>query len=109
MWISRQILREYLAVLTRPQAFAQMPSVEALIRQIQTFERMFHVADDGPEVTAKLLVLLTQTQVGGKQIHDANIVATMQVYGVSHLLTNNISDFARFRNNVSLIPLQSTR
>lgn len=33
---------------------------------------------------------------GGKQVHDANIVATMLAYGVPALLTHNGRDFERF-------------
>ncbi len=43
--------------------------------------------------------------MGGKQIHDANIVATMQVYNISHLFTLNIADFMRFSSFITLIEL----
>ena len=32
----------------------------------------------------------------GKQVHDANIVATMLAHGVGRLLTFNVADFQRF-------------
>jgi predicted nucleic acid-binding protein len=34
-------------------------------------------------------------QIGGKQVHDANIVATMQAYGIPALLPHNTKDFER--------------
>ncbi|MEH2170887.1 MAG: hypothetical protein V7K41_30400 [Nostoc sp.] len=43
---------------------------------------------------------------GGKQVHDANIVATMLVYGIPQLLTHNTSDFARFSGLITVLPLQ---
>jgi len=43
--------------------------------------------------------------VGGKQVHDANIVATMQANGGVRLLTDNTADFARFEPIFTLVPL----
>jgi predicted nucleic acid-binding protein len=40
------------------------------------------------------------------EVHDANIVATMQVYGVRHLLTHNTADFARFSHLITVVPLE---
>jgi len=49
---------------------------------------------------------MEQITIGGKQVHDANIVATMLVYGIPQLLTHNPSDFARFSGLISVLPLQ---
>lgn len=76
LWISRQVLREYLMTLTRPQAFAALPK-EAVLSQVEQFTERFQVADDTPAVTQQLLNLIRQYPVGGKQVHDANIVATV--------------------------------
>ena len=56
-------------------------------------------------MTAQLLHLLSSVQVAGKQVHDANIVATMLTYGVPKLLTNNTADFARFGHLITVVPL----
>ena len=55
--------------------------------------------------TQCLLGTHSETAVGGKQVHDANIVATMNVLGVTHLLTHNVRDFERFRNLITILPL----
>ncbi len=39
----------------------------------------------------------------GKQIHDANIVATMLVYGERRLLTFNADDFRRYGDRLELV------
>jgi len=57
LWISRQVLREYLATLTRPQAFAAVPT-ETVLDQIVQFNQRFEVADDTSAVTEQLLTLL---------------------------------------------------
>ena len=96
LWISRQVLREYVAVLTRPQTYARPAPIAAVAADVRSFERQFRVADDTGAVTAQLLQLLEDVSAGGKQIHDANIVATMLVHNVHTLLTANEVDFARF-------------
>lgn len=95
IWISRQVIREYLVILTRPQAFQNLPKATVL-EQVDQFIGRFQVADDTASVTCQLVKLMRDFQVGGKQVHDANIVATMQVQGIRHLLTHNEKDFARF-------------
>jgi predicted nucleic acid-binding protein len=104
-WLSRQVLREYLAVLTRPQTFSMPLPPAALAAQINTFLALMQVAEDGPVVTKLLLALLATVPIGGRQVHDANIVATMQAYGISRLLTNNPTDFARFTPLIVVEPL----
>ena len=105
IWISRQILREYLAVLTRRDVIVEPKPASLLVERIRFFEKYFHVAEDTPQVTEKLLSLVEQIPIGGKQIHDANIVATMQAYGIVRLLTNNVSDFERFSDMIEILPL----
>ena len=105
LWISRQVLREYLAVVTRPGG-ANLPiPMSAAISDVLFFQQAFHVADERADVTADLLKLLQQVLVAGKQVHDANIVATMQAYGIGKLLTHNVSDFVRFGSLIAIVPL----
>lgn len=44
LWISRQVLREYLTAMTRPQAFAALPK-EVVLEQVTQFSERFYVAD----------------------------------------------------------------
>jgi predicted nucleic acid-binding protein len=106
-WISRQILREYLATLSRAQTFAIPQPVESLIADIEMFQRRFRIAEDGPQVTPRLLALMRQVPAGGKQVHDANIVATLQAHGVRRLLTHNTADFARFGQLIEIVSLDA--
>jgi predicted nucleic acid-binding protein len=105
IWISRQIIREFLATLTRPQVFAYPTSTTSLRAEVELFTRQYHIAEDNADVTERLLQIVGSVSVGGKQVHDANIVATMQVYGVTHLLTHNVSDFARYSQLITVVPL----
>ncbi|MCA0456698.1 MAG: type II toxin-antitoxin system VapC family toxin [Chloroflexi bacterium] len=108
MWISRQIMREYAAVLTRPQTFSAPVSSKIVAAQLRTFEEQFHLAEDNATVSANLISLLETIPLGGKQVHDANIVATMMAYGINQLLTYNGADFARFSGLVNVIAFTST-
>ena len=70
-------------------------------------ESRFRTVEDSALVTAKLLDLLSQFPSGGKQVHDANIVATMLVHGVPTLPTHNTADFARFSSVIEVLPLNA--
>ncbi|RCJ37667.1 twitching motility protein PilT [Nostoc punctiforme NIES-2108] len=106
LWISRQILREYLATLTRPQQFVNPLPIAIVIQDLRYFYNRFWVAEDSSQVTERLLTLMEEIPSGGKQVHDANIVATMLIYGIPQLLTHNIGDFARFSRLITVLPLQ---
>jgi predicted nucleic acid-binding protein len=106
LWISRQVLREYLATLTRPQTTINPIPILILTTEIQFFETRFRVAEDSALVTQNLLNLVQQVGVAGRQIHDANIVATMQAHSIPQLLTHNVADFKRFAHLIALLPLE---
>ncbi|MEH2412619.1 type II toxin-antitoxin system VapC family toxin [Nostoc sp.] len=106
LWISRQVLREFLMTLSRPQALMNPRPVALIIERTRFFQAQFRVADETAQVTERLLSLMEQITIGGKQVHDANIVATMLVYGIPQLLTHNIGDFVRFSGLITVLPLQ---
>jgi len=95
IWISRQVIREYLVTLTRPQVFENLPRATVL-KQVDQFIERFQVADDTAAVSEQLVKLMSDFKIGGKQVHDANIVATMLAYDIPCLLTHNVKDFRRF-------------
>lgn len=106
LWVSRQVLREYIAVCTRPQTFSYPIPMTVVEAQIRLILEQYQVADEDMRITEKLLALLTEVPCGGRQVHDANIVATMQVYGIRHVLTHNVGDYARFTAYVTVLPLE---
>lgn len=107
-WISRQVLREFLAVLSRPQAFRKPKPVSTIVKRVKYLEEHFLIAEDDAMVTKRLLDLISTIPMGGKQVHDANIVATMLANGITTLVTHNTSDFQRFSNFIKILPLQDT-
>lgn len=107
MWISRQTLREYLSGMTRRSDSTGTIPITSLVADVEYFSSYFHVAENTALVTERLLKLMTEINIGGKQVHDANIVATMLVYGIPQLLTHNIGDFARFSELITILPLEN--
>ena len=106
VWASRQILREYASSLTKPQNYRIRPvPITDVIRDILHFESVLMIADETAIVTQRWLGLLAAIPCGGKQVHDANIVAIMLVHGVPNLLTHNVADFKRFGHLINIIPL----
>ena len=100
---SRQVVREYLSVVTRPQtcpiAITRQNALDDANRLVSNFE----ILEDGPLVTESLIALCREVSVGGRQIHDANIVATMLAHGERRLLTFNTSDFRRYGDRIELV------
>ena len=80
-------------------------NAELFIKAVRHFEEDFTVFNDDLGVTEQLLELAETVSVSGKQIHDANIVATMLVNDVHELLAHNVSDFKRFSSQIEIIPL----
>ena len=70
---------------------------------MSTLLSTYEILEDGPVVTDQLLDLCTSVSVGGKQIHDANIVATMLAYGERRLLMLNARDFHRYTDRIELV------
>ena len=101
--ISRQVLREYLAVVTRPQTWPVGITREEALADVERLTGAFEILEDGPVVTDTLLALCREVPVGGRQIHDANIVATMLAYGERRLLTFNQGDFRRYGDLIELV------
>ena len=108
LWISRQVIREYVAVMSRPNISSSPKPAGLLTERISFFQSNFSVAEDNYQVTHHLMMLIEQIPVGGRQIHDANIVATMQAYNIPKLLTHNIKDFERYADLIEILPIVET-
>ena len=108
LWISRQILREYVSALTRGCTSTPVVPMADIVTDLVAFQSRYRIAEDGQAVTDQFLMLLGTVPVGGKQVHDANIVATMLAHGLKRILTHNVADFRRFSPWIDVIPLVPT-
>src|SRR5579862_2153644 len=106
LWISGQIIREFIVQATHPKTLKTPLTMSEAIDEINRIKPIFSIADENAAVRDKLLELLRDYPIAGKQVHDANIVATMLVYGVDTLLTLNIDDLKRFNNKISLVSVE---
>ena len=71
-------------------------SPKDLFSTLRNFEGRCCIAEDQALVTEQLVFLLEHVPTVGKQIHDANIVATMLAFDIPQLVTYNLDDFRRF-------------
>jgi toxin-antitoxin system PIN domain toxin len=101
--ISRQILREYVAVMTRQQTWGKPLSLAEAIADTTALTNRFDVLEDGPAVWDELCALSRKYAFAGRQVHDANIAATMLAHGERRLLTFNTGDFQRFGTLIELV------
>lgn len=109
MWISRQVVRELLVQLTHPRTLKTTLTPEQVQAQVKTVLTLFRVADETSVTTQTLLTLVQDYPVGGKQIHDANIVAAMLANGIDTVLTLNAADFNRYADKIRVVvPGQET-
>ena len=103
--ISRQVLREYLATVTRPQPWGGPVALDAALLEVERLNGALDILEDGLHVTETLIALCREVPVAGKQVHDANIVATMLAAGERRLLTFNTTDFRRYADRLDLMDL----
>ncbi len=100
-----QILYELWVVVTRPAAqngFGLTPQqAEAELNRI---EKLFPLIADTAAIYSEWKRLVTGHQVTGKNAHDARVVAAMIVHGITHILTFNTADFARYPGITAVEP-----
>lgn len=105
---SSQVLREYLAVATRPvEANGLGLGVEDALSNVTAFRGRMRFLVESEAVWDRLHALIASYGCKGKQIHDANLVATALTSGVARLVTANVGDFKRFAADVEAIDLAS--
>jgi predicted nucleic acid-binding protein len=101
--VSRQIPREYVAGDDATPTWGRALSLAEALTDAAVFERRFTVLEDGPPVWDQLMDLSRRYSFGGRQVHDANVVATMLAHGERRLLTFNEADFRRFTPLIEVI------
>jgi predicted nucleic acid-binding protein len=60
-----------------------------------TFEAAFPLLGETPDIYPAWKAMVSALGVVGKQVHDARLLAVCHVHAVTHLLTFNVSHFAR--------------
>lgn len=93
-----QIVSEFWNVCTRPAAArgGLNLSSEQTERKVRLIERYFVLLPDSLATFQEWRRLVASHSVLGVAVHDAKIVASMSVHGVTNLLTLNEDDFKRY-------------
>lgn len=73
-------------------------------RLAKTFEERLRLLPDGLAVHEEWRRILVTHSVSGVQVHDARLVAAMRVHEVTHILTFNDKDFARYTDIAAVHP-----
>jgi len=92
-----QVLYEFWVVATRlvivnGLGFSQHQTAAEVAR----LQSLFLLLPDHVLIFAEWFRLVVAYGVIGKRSHDARLVAAMTVHAITHLLTFNLSDFARY-------------
>lgn len=101
--ISPQIVREYLAISTRPVEVngLGMTATDA-IANLEQFLGTMTLLSEGSGSTAHLLALIGSRSALGKQVHDANVVAVALAHQAIAIVADNAKHFVRFASLVAI-------
>ena len=100
-----QVLIEYWVALTRPREVNDfgLTAADAAARFL-TITNAFPILPEPPDIADQWLKLAIEHGVCGKQAHDARLAALMLAHGVTHILTLNPRDFARYDGITPVTP-----
>jgi predicted nucleic acid-binding protein len=98
VYFTLQNIAEFWNVMTRPIAANGLGFSPAFtLSELVKIERVLTRLPDSPATYEEWKRLVITYAVGGAKVHDARLVAIMNVHGVRRILTFNIADFARFK------------
>ena len=100
-----QNLIEFWNVYTRPieRNGLGKSALEAQM-ECDRLKQIFPLLLDNEAIYPIWEALVVRYGVIGVNVHDARLVAAMQVHGLTHLLTFNISDFRRYAEITAIAP-----
>jgi predicted nucleic acid-binding protein len=71
-------------------------SAAVTLAEVEKIEAAFELLPDTPPIYAEWKSLMVRHGIVGVKVHDARLVATMNVHGVRQMLTFNAADFIRY-------------
>lgn len=102
-----QCLIEYWVVATRPREVNGLGLSIAEARVgLADVRGVFVCLPEPPDMADRWERIIADHEVQGKQAHDARLVALMLSHGVTHILTLNTADFARYPEITALTPAE---
>jgi predicted nucleic acid-binding protein len=101
-----QNVAEFWNVSTRPSSArgGYGKSVATTERRVQFIERVATILDNSAAAYREWRRLLVLHQIQGLAAHDARLVSAMGVASITHILTLNVADFARYTGIIIVAP-----
>lgn len=100
-----QILIEHWAVATRPVAVNGLGlEPDYVDRQLEIAAVALVCLPEPPDIAERWRKIASEYAVRGRQAHDARIAALMLGHNVTHILTFNTTDFARYSAITAVSP-----
>jgi predicted nucleic acid-binding protein len=97
LFISNQILREYLVIMTMP-GFIEKPLFwKSAFDDAERMMKEFNLIFPDKSSLDKLMELIRKYEIKGKRIHDAAIVSLMLANSITDIITHNIEDLKSFQ------------
>jgi predicted nucleic acid-binding protein len=97
VYFTLQNVSEFWNVATRSIANNGLGfSVRRTLGEIEKIEQFLAVLPDSPAVYGEWKRLVLRHGVLGSKVHDARLVATMNIHGVRRILTFDTDDFRRY-------------
>jgi predicted nucleic acid-binding protein len=93
-----QNLCEFWNVCTRPETARGGLGLtfDETYQRLRTIERIATILPDLPSILERWKELVVEHKIQGVQVHDTRLVAQMDVYRITSIITLNPSDFHRF-------------
>jgi len=100
-----QNIAEFWNVCTRPVDKNGLGlQVEETERRLAGLDSILTLLQDTPAVYPEWRKLLVQHDVKGTQVHDARLVAGMNIHGIDRVRTYNPADFKRYAGITAVRP-----
>ena len=96
--IVAQNLIEYWFVATRPETTSNGlgMTIEMVTKEYVVLRRIFSLLPEKASIFDEWERLVTTHRVSGRNVHDARLVAAMNLHGLKRILTFNAGDFAGY-------------
>lgn len=103
--VTPQIVAEFWNVATRPIDNNGLGlSPQDAQAEVSKLEEFCTLLVESIDVYTEWKRLVRVHGVSGVKVHDARLVAAMNVHGVERILTFNADDFARYRDIETIVP-----
>jgi predicted nucleic acid-binding protein len=100
-----QNMAEFWNVATRPADKNGLGfSLEEALREVGDIEMLLTLLPDIPAIYATWKEIVRRNEVRGVKVHDARLVAIVNVYAVESILTFNDADFNRYGEITAIHP-----